>query len=281
MNDDDREELLWRRISEKVSDGVDRQIKGRYFWAALVFAGISWFGGAALITSIVQLRVADKMEPAQAAIAQEKVLADQLTNSLNEAKKGLSDAQKGLSDAQKETAKLNDSLKETKQQLDVALNNEGSLKQQLASLQSEAELAISQFNDRIKTLGQVVAQGDAKQETKAEAVAKLDSVNVDIRLGGDVPRDLAERLASKIKSGGKFTVTIEGGRVFVGGSALRYYYKEDEALAREIATSTTEVLRQFGIDNKVVQVVDLSGTPIKPPERTLQIWLNVSNGKLL
>jgi hypothetical protein len=86
MNDDDREELLWRRISEKVGDGVDRQIKSRYFWAALVFAGVSWFGGAALITSIVQLRVADKMEPAQAAIAQEKVLAEQLTASLNEAK---------------------------------------------------------------------------------------------------------------------------------------------------------------------------------------------------
>src|SRR5262249_9451333 len=151
-----------------------------------------WFGGATLITSIVQLRVAEKMEPAQTAIAQEKVLAEQLTTSLNEAKKGLSDAQKGLSDAQKETARLNDSLKETKQQLDVALSNEGNLKQQLTNLQSEAELAISQFNDRIKTLGQVVAQGDAKQDTKAETVAKLDSVNVDIRLGGDVPSNLPE-----------------------------------------------------------------------------------------
>lgn len=31
MTDEEREELVWRRISEKVADGVDKQIKSRYF----------------------------------------------------------------------------------------------------------------------------------------------------------------------------------------------------------------------------------------------------------
>jgi hypothetical protein len=267
MNDDDREELLWRRITDKVAEGADKQIRGRYFWAALVFAGVSWFGGAALITSIVQLRVADKMEPAQMAVAQAKILTEQLSAALIE--------------AQKNAAKLNDSLKETDQKLDVALNSEKSLEQQLAAFQSAAELAFNQFNDRVKVLSRAASQSDIGKDSKAEILAKLDATHVTIRLGGDVPPDLAAQLPAKIMSRGKYSVTVEGGRVFIGGSSLRYFYKEDDALAKETAAIATDALRQSGINNKPVPIVDLSGLPIKPPERTLEVWLNISDGKLL
>ncbi|CCE08670.1 hypothetical protein BRAS3843_2790023 [Bradyrhizobium sp. STM 3843] len=267
MNDEDREELLWRRVAEKVVEGADRQIKGRYFWAALIFAVASWFGGAALITSIVQLRVAEKMEPAQMAVAQAKLLTEQLSASLTE--------------AQKSAAKLTEALKDTNQKLDVALSNEGNLERQLQAFQSAAQLAFDQFNDRVKILGTVVTQSEAGQGSRAEAIAKLDAGHITIRVGAGVPKTLAADLAAKIGSQGKFTVTMEGGREFVASSSLRYFYLEDAALAAEIERVVADVLKQSGIDNRSIPLVDLSGRPIKPPQRTVEMWLNVADGKLL
>lgn len=267
MNEDDREELLWRRVADKVAEGANRQIKDRYFWAALIFAVVSWLGGAALITSIVQLRVTEKMEPAQMAVAQAKLLTEQLSASLNEAQKG--------------AAKLTEALKETNQKLDVALNNEGNLERQLEAFQSAAQLAFNQFNDRVKVLGTAVAQSEAGQGSKAEAIAKLDAAYITIRIGGGVSKDLATELPAKIASQGKYTVTMEGGREFVASSSVRYFYPEDAALAAEIGRVTADVLRQSGIDNKPIPVVDLSGRSIKPPQRTVEMWLNITDGKLL
>jgi hypothetical protein len=250
MNDDDREELLYRRIAEKVAESADKQIKGRYFWTALLFAGLSWFGGVALITSIVQSRVAEKMEPAQMAVAQAKVLTEQLSTSLN--------------DAQKNATKLIDSLKVTNQKLDDAVSNENRLEKQLAALQSAAELAASQVNEHLKVLNQAVTQSDIGQGSKAEAVAKLDTAHVVIRFAStDAPANLVAQLPAKIESSGKYSVTIESSHVFVGSSSLRYFYKGDGISAYEIARVTTEALRQLGVDGKTVPIVDLTGLPIK------------------
>jgi hypothetical protein len=267
VNEEDREELLWRRVAEKVVEGADRQIKGRYFWAALIFAVVSWFGGAALITSIVQLRVAEKMEPAQMAVAQAKLLTEQLSTSLNE--------------AQKSAAKLNDALKETNQKLEVALNNEGDLERQLEAFQSAAKLAFNQFNDRVKAIGNAVTQSDSGQGSRAEAVAKLNAAYIAIRISGGVSKELATQFLASIASKGKYTVTLEGGREFVATSSLRYFYPEDAILAAEIERIATEALGKSGIDNKRIPIVDLSGRAIKPPEHTLEMWLNIADGKLL
>jgi predicted RNase H-like nuclease (RuvC/YqgF family) len=267
MDDHEREELIWRRLSDKVADNVDKQLKSRYFWAAVLFAGVSWFGGVALIQNIVQSRVAEKMEPAQMAVAGAKVLSDQLSNSLNE--------------AQKNATKLGDSLRETNQRLQETTDNEKRLGKELEKLQSDAELAISEFNKRIELLSQAVTQSDSARNTKEQAIAKLQIPQVVIRLGAGAPQALVQNLSHKIASSGH-SVSIEGGRVFIGSSSLRYFYKTDEALAKEIAQTTTNLLRESGVEtNKDVPTVDLSGLPIKPPERTVELWLNFSDGRLL
>lgn len=266
MDQEDREELIWRRIADKVAESADKQIKTRYFWAALLFAVTSWFGGVALITSIVQSRVAEKMEPAQQAVAQAKILTEQLSVSLNE--------------AQKSAAKLNDSLKEINKKLEDASNNETELEKKLGAIQSDAQLAISQFNERIKVLGQVIAQIDSGQSDRATTLAKLDVAKVVVRFGEAVPAGLPAQFAAKLQSSGKYSVEAEGGRGFIGASSLRYFYKEDAASAKELALIATELIRQSNIENKEIPVVSLSGLPIKPPERTFELWLNFSDGKL-
>jgi hypothetical protein len=46
------------------------------------------------------------------------------------------------------------------------------------------------------------------------------------------------------------------------------------------AAKRTVAKAQSGINNKSLPIVDLSASPIRP-EHTLDIWLNVDNGKLL
>jgi hypothetical protein len=232
-----------------------------------LFAGVSWFGGVGLVTSIVQTRVAEKMEPAERAVTHANVLTEQLSSS--------------LTDAKKDATNLIASLKETNQKLKETESNETRLEKQLATLQSAAELAGSQVNEQLKALSQVITQFDIGQGSKAQAVAKLDTAHVAIRIAPDAPADLVAQLPTKIASSGKYSVTIEKSRVFVGSSSLRFFYKGDDESAKEIARVTTEALQQFGLDNKTIPIVDLTGLPIKPPERTFEIWLNVSNGRLL
>jgi len=106
MEDEDREELLWRRVAEKVTEAVDKQMRTRYFWAILVFAIASWFGGASLITSVVQLRVSDKMEPVQEAGAKAKALEDLVSSKLIE--------------TEKSATKIIGSMKELNERLDTS-----------------------------------------------------------------------------------------------------------------------------------------------------------------
>jgi hypothetical protein len=147
MNEDEREELVWRRIADKVAENADRQIKTRYFWAALLFAIISWFGGATLITSIVQLRVQDKIEPTQMAVAQAKFLSDQLSASVNE-------TQKTLNEAQKTATKLNDSLNEINKKQEETAKNENRLQKQLDEMRSDAELTKQLIKQQVDTLAE-------------------------------------------------------------------------------------------------------------------------------
>lgn len=274
MDQDDREELVYRRIADKVAEAAEKQIKSRYFWAALLFAVASWFGGSALITGIVQSRVAEKMEPAQGEMIKATLRAEQL--SVRAEQLTLS-----LGEAQKNAANLSESLKDTNKKLEDASNNEKGLEKQLEAIQSDARLAISQFNERIKVLGQVIAQIDSGQSNRETALAKLDVAQVVVRFGDAVPAEFPAQLAAKLQLSGKYSVKAEGGRDFIGASSLRYFYKEDDASAKELAQIATELLQQFHVDNKAIPIVNLSGLPIKPPERTFELWLNFSDGKLL
>ncbi len=264
MNDDDREELIYRRIADKVTESVDRQIKRRYFLAALLLAAVSWFGGTTLFQGIVQSQVAREMEPARRAATQAQLQSEQLSTefqkTVDELRKKGDEIRKAFDEAQTKITKLNDSLKETDQKLG---DTESRFEKQLAGIQSDAGLAVSQINERMKALGQ------------------LNIGQVVVRTSPDVPAELIAQLGAKIRSTGKYAVTIEGGRAFIASSSLRYYYKDDAASAEEIASIATDALKEFGISNGALPTIPLTGMAIKPPERTMEMWLNVSDGKLL
>jgi chromosome segregation ATPase len=228
---------------------------------------VSWFGGAALISGLVQSRIADKMEPAQRVVTEVTFLAKQTSDSLDEQRK--------------KSTKLDDSLKDTNQRLDLARGNEQNLEEELKKLRSQAELAVAQINDRLKAIGQAAGQSDSALG-KPEIKAKLDAASITVRFGGDVPAALAPQLVQNINASGKNTVmTTETGHQFVGASSLRYFYEEDEGLANRIAEVTNKVLQQFDIRNKQLPLISLIGQELKPPEHTLVLWLNISNGRLL
>jgi len=86
MENSDREELLWRRVADKVSESVDKQIKGRYFWIATIFAVVSLFGGSALISLFVQRQVSSEMLPVHDNVLEAKFNAEATNKGLHEAR---------------------------------------------------------------------------------------------------------------------------------------------------------------------------------------------------
>jgi hypothetical protein len=264
MTDDDREELLWRRISEKVADDVDKQIKRRYFWAALVFGIVSWFGGIALIKSTVESEVSKMLEPARQAAAKSEVLAKQFTGQVEEIRK--------------DATKVDAALKETNARAEAVRDDEKKLEKELATFRSAAESAMGAINNRIETLRQTITQLEG--QNKPEILAKLNAPHVTVRLPGNLPAEFGTQLSAKMSEGGKYSVTIEGGRSFVGSSSVRFFYKEDETTAKEIARITGEALGQLGVQDASIPLVNLEGLPIKPPGGSFEVWLNVSGGRL-
>ncbi|MBR1201842.1 MULTISPECIES: hypothetical protein [unclassified Bradyrhizobium] len=265
MTDEEREELIWRRISEKVADGVDKQIKSRYFWAALVFAIASWFGGIALIKSAVESEVSKMLEPARKAAAMYEVMAKQLSGQVE-----------GL---QNKVATVDATVKDSKERAESVRDDERKLEDELATFRSAAESAMDGINNRMETLRKTIS-GLEGQGNKSEILARLNAPHVTVRLGGSVPADFPAKLSARMSEGGKYAVTVEGGRPFVGNSSLRLFYNGDEATAKEIAGVTAEALGQLGVQDASIPLVNLSGLPIKPPEGSFEVWLNVSNGQL-
>jgi hypothetical protein len=142
---------------------------------------------------------------------------------------------------------------------------------------------MQQYNSRLGLLNEAVTDL-SKQSTPTPAVDKLAERQIIVRIGGDASQEVLKQFLDGIikRVGKNYSVTIEGGHPFIGASSLRYYYQDDEEAAKYIATSSTEVLQQLGLDNnKRIPVANLTGQEIKPPQHTFNLWLNFSGGKLL
>jgi len=309
MNDADREELMFRRISEKVIEDTDKLIKRKYFWIAILFAGISWFGGAALLTSIVQLRVIEKMEPHLQDLARAKATTDLMSEKLKEANKTMQAVEDKIDATTKREATLDASVREIDEKLRTReATLDASVREideklrtgqaRLTELSTSGSLAIQQLNDRLKGVGAAVSEiFVANQNQKTEAISRLDKPQIVLRLVGDVPPQLASELTEKLSD---YLVTSEGpftvqtlrvhvpdrrekavGHAGEAGSSLRYFYESDAAMAQQIARKTEDALKQVGIDNKPMPTLNFTGQSIKPPEGSFELWINLSNGRLL
>jgi vacuolar-type H+-ATPase subunit I/STV1 len=225
--------------------------------------GIS--GGIALIKSTVESEVSKMLEPARKAVATSEVLAKQFSGQVEEIKK--------------DATKVDAAVKDSNERAEAVRDDEKKLEKELATFRSAAESAMDGINNRMETLRKTIA-GLEGQGNKPEILAKLNAPHVTVRLAGSVPADFAAKLSARMSEGGKYAVTIEGGRSFVGNSSLRFFYNGDEATAKEIARITGQALGQLGVQDASIPLVNLSGLPIKPPEGSFEVWLNVSNGQL-
>ena len=264
MNDADREELMARRIAEKVAEDTDKLIKRKYFWIATLFAGISWFGGAALITSIVQLRVIEKMEPHLQDLARAKATTDLMSEKLKEANKTIQAVEEKIDATTKREATLDASVREIDEKLRTG-------QARLTELSTSGALAIQQLNDRFKGVGAAVSEifvANQKPDAgnlhvriaKTEAISRLDKPQIVLRLVGDVPPQLESELTEKLSdylvtSEGPFRLTVHVpdrrekavGHAGEAVSLMLYekFYESDAAMAKQIARKTESSLRYF------------------------------------
>ena len=209
MNDEDREELLWRRIADKITEGADNQIKRRYFWAAILFAGITWIGFASIITSYVQSEVRKNMDPAQKDFVRAQLMADQAKSLADQLKKSLDEASKSA-------AKLRGEFNEINKNVNLAVEKESTLERQLNDVAS----VTSQYNKSIGLLKTAVADLSKTSPSKesAQTIDKLAEQQIIVRISGDPsPNVSKQRLIDEIAS-------KLGGTSFIGTSTLRYFY---------------------------------------------------------
>jgi hypothetical protein len=282
MNDADREELMARRIAEKVAEDTDKLIKRKYFWIATLFAGISWFGGAALITSIVQLRVIEKMEPHLQDLARAKATTDLMSEKLKEANKTIQAVEEKIDATTKREATLDASVREIDEKLKTReATLDASVREideklrtgqaRLTELSTSGALAIQQLNDRFKGVGAAVSEifvANQKPDAgnlhvriaKTEAISRLDKPQIVLRLVGDVPPQLESELTEKLSdylvtSEGPFRLTVHVpdrrekavGHAGEAVSLMLYekFYESDAAMAKQIARKTESSLRYF------------------------------------
>src|SRR5262249_44134552 len=211
MNDADREELMFRRISEKVIEDTDKLIKRKYFWIAILFAGISWFGGAALLTSIVQLRVIEKMEPHLQDLARAKATTDLMSEKLKEANKTMQAVEDKIDATTKREATLDASVREIDEKLRTReATLDASVREideklrtgqaRLTELSTSGSLAIQQLNDRLKGGGAEVRQiVVANQNRKTEAISRSAAPPTPITLVGCGRKLLAPAKTGKLR----------------------------------------------------------------------------------
>jgi hypothetical protein len=62
IDDDDRAELLERRLTEKVTGSVESALKRRYAWIVALFLGLYGLGGWALVNNLIQSEIAGLVE---------------------------------------------------------------------------------------------------------------------------------------------------------------------------------------------------------------------------
>jgi hypothetical protein len=262
LNAAEREELLWRRLSDKVSEDVDKQIKRRYFWAAILFAVFSWFGGAALINGIVQLHVGDKL-------AEATVRAQRAAEEATETQKALAPMQRALKEAETAQKGLRDS------NVDLA-SRQKSLTEQLESAGAIAS-TLDQLDKRLRTLEAAVAELSSRVGGISTTIpSKRPAATVFVRFGGNISADEASAFTRELSKSGQYAVTGEG-RPFVGATSLRYFYDEDQSAAEQLARDAADALRKLNIPDRTISLVPLTGRALKPPRGTFELWLNLQS----
>jgi|SRR5215471_3862974 len=296
---DPNEELMTLRITSAVTEAVDQAIRRRYIWvnlsvgAAIVVAGL--FGGAALITSTVK----DQVDAKVSSILSDTQANTKLVSELNGQQKEMrSHIIEYIDELKSKSEKLKtelDDMDTQVRQMTYALDDRAVIKNQLASqshsisvLQEQAN-RIADLANTVQQLNTVVTGIAVKVQTDTSALAKapspqaissslteantgLGKPTVFFQFSGAISRAEVQQISAALKERG-FRVP---GEERVAGSAreVRYYYRDDQPVAEDLARKTTDILGGKGLGNIQVQaksLINYAGT--KPPTGTVELWL--------
>lgn len=272
MDEKDADELRERRTAEAIAGRVERQIKERYFWVAIIFGIVSWFGGLELIKSEVAVHIGQEMKPYETELATAKVQVTQLT----EFGKKLDTKEQELDRLLKEADEKRLNL--AKEQDRIA-HSQAAIESELKVLGSSTE-ALTQLVEYSRMSRRAILDTTRKCDATSDAIDKLKNeddvfsfVNVTIRAGSNMPAEALKDIKESIEHDRKFRVSIEGGKNFVGSSSLRYYYTDDMDSAKKIADIANKSLETLQSASRVVPI-PLTGAVEKAPYPYVELWLN-------
>jgi len=186
LSESDREELYRRRVSEKIVEDIDRSVKRRYGWMAVVAVVATWVGGATLLSSIVQERVDNKIgeiEKEARGVVSHAILElqkhiDQAEDTAERAKKTANDADKTSTDVQKQADRAQaaaDQAQKTLTELKATLKEMGDTASDLDKRQGDLSHKTDDNKRSVDTLrGQLAV---AKQQL-LDMVAKINKSSV-------------------------------------------------------------------------------------------------------
>jgi hypothetical protein len=105
-----------------------------------------------------------------------------------------------------------------------------------------------------------------------------------IHLAGATPQ-LGDQLRATLSDNGKNIVYIEGRGAgsLIGGSTVQFFYSEDKDLAAQIKQLEVNLLQREGVEipQNGIPLADLTARQVKPPKHSIDVFLNLSNGRAL
>lgn len=299
LDDGEREELLARRLIERVTEAADQAIRRRYLWvnitAASAFAAVTVLGGFSLITTHVRAKVeeavtrqSDELNRLNSEIARWEAAARERHAQIDDAVAATSAQLDDITDKIEELQRVSATLDANLVRLTgttgtVAQNAEDivSLRAALGELTTLGG-AISQLQAVVADLAAdalaLAAQVGGFTPTAA-TVARLTETRellarpvVFVHFSGAVDRPVIQSIGQGLKDIG-YRVPGEE-RIASSAREVRFFHAADAVLAQTVADDTNQLLRQQGFDGIRVQAIDLTGWPrAKPPVGTVELWL--------
>ena len=298
IDQQEQEELLERRLTEKVASSVESTLKWRYAWIAAVVLGVYGIGGWTIVRDMAKTEINEQVSeimekqviPVQEKTERLHVTAEVARNEIDLIKKRATDAFEEVERLNEQTLQLSRQLKN---QLKTINDQIGSLGARLRPAE-EVTLQFEEAQQEIDALKKtVVALTEATQKVAKQANVKLAAVPIPpepsaaarpsttvtkttiyFQYSGTLSREQAKIIAEELKSLGYSIPGIEQASSTV--QEVRFFYAEDQKAANSLASLADEILKRAGLSPSDVRSKNLTSWPrAKPPQGTLELWLNI------
>lgn len=301
LSEPEREELIERRLTERVCGSVELTLKRRYAWVVAVLFAVGGIGGWALLTSKIEAEIAKLMkeelrptiEQAQQVRVEAAVAQDQVASLRGKAAEALDEIKRLNDQTQALTKQVNDQIAALNEQfatigeqvasLGVRLRTTQEATQQVERIRRDVEDLSSSVQDLSTTTREVASRTNVPLPQPRSAPAFQSSTTktgpdkrptVYLQVSGRIAPDKAEQIAYKLREDGFEVPGVDRASSTV--REVRFFYSEDKQLAEHLAANTRSILQDAGFLPADVGIRDLTyWQRAKPPKATVELWLNI------